>query len=91
MKFDFESAYRAYPRKEGKATGMKKLEKTIKTEEEYTCFMQAVNNYATLCKQQGRELQYIKLFSTFCNHWKDYADAEDLGLVSTASKGLKLT
>ena len=78
--YDFELVYKLYPRKEGKLAGFKKLQKTIKNEEQYILLVQAVQNYAKLCQAEGRERQYIKMWSTFCNNWQDYVDTADLGL-----------
>lgn len=75
-----EFAYKIYPRKEGKLAGFKRLQKNIKTRDEIDQLVQAVKNYAELCKIEGREKCYIKMWSTFCTNWQDYVEADDLGL-----------
>jgi len=75
MSFDFESIYTLYPNKEGKKSGMAKLEKTIKTEEEYRQFLHAVRNYLKLCEKTGRiQKGYVMMWKTFVNNWQDYLD-----------------
>lgn len=79
--FDFEVIYKLYPRKgEGKAAGMKRLTKVIRTDEQYMDLANAVKNYVDLCKMNGTERKYIKMWSTFVNNYEDYLDRVDLGL-----------
>lgn len=80
VKETLETIYTLYPRREGKKQGMQRLLKEIKTEEQLKQFHDAVVNYAELCRQEQRERQYIKHWSTFANCWEDYVDAEALGL-----------
>lgn len=74
VKFDLDKIYNAYPRKKGKAAGLKKLQSTIKTLEQYEAVMAGVERYATECA--GKEQQYIKHFSTWVNQegWHDGLD-----------------
>lgn len=88
---DFEYLYSLYKRKEGKTAGMRKLKRTIRTRQRYEKVLQAILNYNRLIEQEGRDKKFIKLWSTFCNCWEDYENAEDLELVSTQPKGLKIT
>ncbi len=75
--FDFAIPYERYPRKgEGKKAGMERLKKLIRSEADYRAFCQAVDNYAALCKAEGRERSYIKYWSTFVNNYTDYLDPE---------------
>lgn len=72
--------YVAYPRKAGKADGLKKLLKMLKTFEDYATMANAVGNYDSIVKGQRREEKFILLFSTFVNgRWEDYTD-ENLGI-----------
>lgn len=73
-KFDFESIYARYPRKEGKKRGMDALKKTILTPEDYQRFSDAVDKYCAICRRDRREDRYIKHWSTFVTSWEDYAD-----------------
>ncbi len=71
-----EHIYSAYPRKEGKAKGFEQVGRWLKgkrisgmgrvkfNHEQLYC---AVREYAICCEENGTELQYIQLFSTFMN------------------------
>lgn len=67
--------YSIYPRKEGKAAGMKKLMSLLNTPSAYAKISKAVSNYNNICVRERREPKYILLFSTFVNgRWQDYTD-----------------
>lgn len=69
--FDFEAIYKAYPLKKGKAKGMAKLKKLIKTKEDYDRIKASVMAYAHAVS--GSDSRYIQHFSTFMNGtWEDY-------------------
>lgn len=69
--FDFEAIYKAYPLKKGKAKGMAKLKKLIKTKEDYDRIKASVMAYAHAVS--GSDPRYIQHFSTFMNGtWEDY-------------------
>ena len=70
--FDLESAYRRYPRKEGKSKGLKKLRGEIKTAEDFERLIVAIENYAVSRRHQ--EAQFTKHFSTFASEWRDWID-----------------
>lgn len=90
-KFDFDALYKKYPRRgEGKKAGMAKINKTIKTPEEFERFSQAVGNYIALCEKYQLKREFVKYWSTFCNNWEDYESAEELGLVEDIKKGLRV-
>lgn len=76
FRFNFEAAYRRYPRKEGKKAGLKKLCASVKDQATYDLFVRAVENYARLCAKNKTELKYIKQFSTFVNNWEDWVDPD---------------
>lgn len=78
MDLDFEAIYRIYPRKEGKAYGMRNLIARVKDKETYDRVMKAAMNYAELCRVRGTEKQYIKMFGTFVNNWTDYEDISEI-------------
>jgi hypothetical protein len=74
--FDFESVYKLYPGREGKAVGMKRLPKLITSQADFDRFKKATVNYAEHCKCSGA---YVKHFSTFVGTkdsqpWTDYED-----------------
>lgn len=78
MDLDFEAIYRIYPRKEGKAYGMRNLAIRVKDQETYDRVMKAAKNYTELCRLRGTEKQFIKLFGTFVNNWTDYEDISEM-------------
>lgn len=74
-RFDCGSLYDQYPRHEGKSPGMKTLKARIKSQSDYDSFAGAVRNYAAKVKAEGRPLDKVLLWSTFCNgRWQDYVD-----------------
>lgn len=78
--FDFDSLYALFPRKEGKAAGMTRLRKRIKTQEEFDRFASAVRRYASLVKVEGRKREHILLWSSFvgtdgAERWLDHVPA----------------
>lgn len=64
-RFDFEIAYKAYPRKIGKDLGIKRLKSKIKTQDEYDSFLKSVQKYASHCRKERTDPKFIKHFSTF--------------------------
>jgi hypothetical protein len=75
-KFDLEKIYNAYPKKVGKAVGIKKLTEQVKTEDDFLKALSGAENYAEYHKRSETDPQYIKLFSTWCNQecWEDVLD-----------------
>jgi len=72
-KFDFDEIYADYPKKgPGKKKGMKKLERTVKSEKHYSAIKQALENL----KKLNREKQYYPNFDTFINNYEDYLEVE---------------
>ena len=74
-KFDIESIYALYPKKEGKKKGMDRLKREIKTYEKFTQLETAVKNYNFKC--QDTDIQFIKQFSSFASCWEDYFSIEN--------------
>ena len=70
-RFDFESVYQAYPRKQGKAKGLKAAKAKIRTREDFDRFQVAVETMSTAW--QGHETRFCPHFSTFVNQerWRD--------------------
>lgn len=83
-KFDFESIYKKYPKKEGKSRGFKILKVQIKTKEDYENIIKAIDNYSIYCSTNIKERKYIKHFSTFMGEWRDWINYEE-------SKDIELT
>jgi hypothetical protein len=77
--FDFEAVYKIYPRKIGKATGIKRLKQMIKSREKYNLLLLAVENYAQQMKAEDEK--YIKHFSSWVSVWEDYIPESVLNVV----------
>jgi len=73
---DFEAVYKLYPRKLGRAEGLRRIQATIKTKEELDQFETAVKRYAVHCKEKQTEEKFIKHFSSFVTSWRDWLDPE---------------
>lgn len=71
---EFERIYSQYPRREGKSAGFKVYTKTIKTDLDRERLVLSVRNYTTQCKALGREIQFVKQFSSFMRDWEDYVE-----------------
>jgi hypothetical protein len=74
---NLELIYDAYPRKQGKASGIKRLQSVIKNKDDYNEILNGVKAYKNYCEKNNIEKKYIKLFSTFINQkcWlDDYGD-----------------
>lgn len=71
---DFEKIYSDYPRKQGKAKGIKKARAEIKTQDDLAMLAQAIQRYRDHCRNNKIEAQYIKHFSTFMGEWRDWLD-----------------
>ena len=73
--FDFASVYASYPRKEGKAAGLAKAKKQIKTAAQFSKLQGAVKHYAAQVARDRTDPQFVKHFSTFMGCWEDYVEA----------------
>jgi hypothetical protein len=77
--FDFEALYRKYPRKEGKASGIKQCEDQIRTQEQYDSLSKAIDRYSEHCR---RTEQIVKHFSSFIGTkrtgfpWRDWLEPD---------------
>lgn len=85
---DLESAYKLYPRKQGKSPAIRKLKTQIKTEQDLSDLTKAIKNYAAFCHRENKELQFVMLFSTFANQWRDWLDSETGTVKILPSDGL---
>lgn len=74
--FDFEYIYSLYPRKEGKANGIRKCRAQIKSQADYDALEASVKAYSA--KKAGTEARYLKLFSSFMENesWRDWLDPD---------------
>ena len=76
--FDFEKLYASYPLKRGKAKGMEKLRKVVKTQGDYDNYERAISNYNIYLRNSGSK--FIQHFSTFINGgWEDFLDEQSIG------------
>ena len=71
-------AYALYPRKQGKTPGLTRLKPQIKTLEDAEAFTQAVKNFRRQMEHEGREVDKILYFSTFCSktNWVDWINPD---------------
>lgn len=71
--WDIEAIYNAYPRKDGKANGLKKLQKIIKSTEQFNEILNGAQKLKEFHEAKGTEQRFIPLFSTWVNaeRWKD--------------------
>lgn len=72
-KFDFEQIYKLYPRKLGKAKGLKLCAK-IKSLAEFQELEKAVLRFIQYHQRKNTEIVYIPHFSTFMSSWRDWLD-----------------
>lgn len=82
LKFDLESLYRKYPRKQGKSAGLKKLKAAIKSQDDYNQVSTAIDKFIAHHRQAKTEPEYIPFFSTFMSQWTDWTDPETGAVVN---------
>lgn len=70
----FEDIYEIYPRKIGKASGIKWLEKHIRTKTKFEAVLKAAQQYRDWVKKNGIDEQYVKHFSTWVKTYADWVD-----------------
>ena len=95
LQSDLDLAYLAYPRKEGKSPGMRTAKAQIKTREDLAALTLAIENYKANLKRKGTKPDFVLLWSTFMNQWRDWSDpshghADDFSRVN-AIDNLQLT
>lgn len=81
------AVYQAFPRKEGKTPGLKRLAPQLKSEGDAAAARLAAENYAGHVKAEGRELAHVKLFSTWVGEWRDWVTPEATPASPRASPG----
>jgi hypothetical protein len=64
---DFERVYEIYPRKQGKKTGMAKVQRMVTTREDYDALRRAVEKMAKGWRGQD---------TTYCPHWSSFVSQE---------------
>ena len=78
-RFDLESAYQRYPRKEGRTKGLERLAAQIETQEDFDALLVAIDRYS---RSSAVRDGFVKLFSTFASEWRDWTQ-ENAGSVSS--------
>lgn len=71
-----EEIYSKYPRKLGKAGGMRILRSQKLNEEKLRNLDMAITNYITHILRENIEITFVKHFSTWVREWKDWIDPE---------------
>jgi hypothetical protein len=74
--FDFRAVYQAYPRKLGKAKGLAKAAKDVKTDADYQALVGAVGRFVEHHRSAGTEEKFIPHFSTFMSEWRDWTEPD---------------
>jgi len=70
---EFQKVYENYPKKAGKAAGMKLCRRTV-TDADLPALATAIANYRNHLEREKTEPRFIKHFSTFMNEWRDWID-----------------
>lgn len=70
--FDLEALYQKFPKKMGKAEGLKKLKKEVKSQDDFDAVLRAIDKFKAHHKQT--DPQFIPYFSTFVSTWRDWLD-----------------
>ena len=83
--FDLEAVYREYPRKQGKARGLKKLAKEIKSADDLAGVWRALQAFKAHHERKRTEGDYLPYFDTWVSSWKDWLDPEHGRIESPAS------
>lgn len=90
--FNLDELYQLYPLKKGKAIGLEKLKRVIKSQKDFDDFKLAILRYIEDIKSKGTEARFIKQFSTFVGSekvqpWKDWLDEDaGIGLIPKAER-----
>lgn len=76
--FDLDLIYDAYPKKAGKALGVKKLQSKIKTQSDFDKILHGAKIYNDYVLENNIESKYIKQFSTWVNQecWNDELETQ---------------
>lgn len=82
MTLPFEEIYKLYPRKIGKASGIRWLKSHVKTQEKFEKVKAACERYSSYVKREGWEEKYIQHFSTWVKRWEDWATVTEEQLKS---------
>lgn len=69
-----DKIYQEYPRKMGKAAGLKRLAKEIQSENDLSQCLVATQNFVRYHAERKTEEQYLPYFSTFVSTWRDWLD-----------------
>lgn len=67
-----DALYARWPKKQGKSAGYRRLQASLKTDEDLHLFGQALDHAVATFQQEGRDIKYYPMFSTFVSSWSDY-------------------
>ena len=78
--FELNLIYDAYPKKQGKAAGMKKLQSLVKSQDQFDKILQGAKNYSDYVLENNVDSKYIKQFSTWVNQecWNDELETKSI-------------
>lgn len=68
----FGDIYALFPRKMGKASGIKWLKAHVKTQQKFNLVKKAAEAYAQWVKRSGVDEKYMLHFSTWVKRWEDW-------------------
>lgn len=71
---DFVNAYNLFKRKEGKAKGLEKLKREVKTISDLELFKKAILNYNAQQIKLRTDIKYYKHFDSFVSAWREWVD-----------------
>lgn len=84
---ELEIIYQRFPRKLGKAAGIKRLKAQLKSPEDVEAVLTAVDRFVAYHRKLGTEAEYIPYFSTWTSSWRDWL-LEETGAVTQMRPGM---
>jgi hypothetical protein len=82
--------YRRYPKKRGKAAGIKRLAGMVKTQDDLDSVTRALDTYLRYLKREATEPRYILHFSSWVSEWRDWLDNDAGKIVLVSSPQIPL-
>ena len=76
--FDLNTAFiqcwAMYPRRLGRKAAEKHFRASVKTLDDLSDIKKSIQNYSRQIQENGTEMRYVKMGSTFFNNWQDYVE-----------------